>query len=503
MSQRRTRHIRPAGVDLSCLPYYSAVATWFIVLVMQPTTGWNSPSIIVSQQEPTSSAAPGTEPVSQLPEPDRLPADQMPGEADVLLSEELTGWPITVNFVDTNIRDVARFFSSITGLNIVVDPEVQGPVTVNLFDVPWDLAFGAIMRSYQLGHQVEENIVRVASLGRLAEEATHRAELANQEALAAPLRTVTLPLSYARAAELLELMEAQLSTRGQVMRDERTNSLIIKDTAAVIGDISELIETLDIAAPQVVIQSRIVETTKDFSHSFGIQWGFSGVADAAHGNTTGLVFPNSLQVEGNHNLGFNQAGIGGAPFAVNLPATDSTAGVALTRGSILDTFRLDLALSAMEEEGRGKIISAPKVTAQNNIEATIESGQRIPVQTLIDNTASLQFINANLQLRVVPQITDERTIMLDITVDKSEPDFQNSVLGIPTIFTRKAETKVLVRDGGTTVIGGIFQMAVSETTSRVPLLHRIPLLGWLFSSKRNSQRNNELLIFITPRILEK
>jgi type IV pilus assembly protein PilQ len=156
----------------------------------------------------------------------------------------------------------------------------------------------------------------------------------------------------------------------------------------------------------------------------------------------------------------------------------------------------------MESSGRGKVISTPNVTAQNNREARIESGQRIPVQVLVDNTASVQFINANLQLVVTPQITDEDTIMLDIVVDKSEPDFSREVTGIPTIFTRRAQTRVLVRDGGTTVIGGIFQLTVNEVENRVPALHRIPLLGWLFKSENETQSNNELLIFITPQILE-
>jgi type IV pilus assembly protein PilQ len=212
-----------------------------------------------------------------------------------------------------------------------------------------------------------------------------------------------------------------------------------------------------------------------------------------------------MQVQGfnNPSSGLLQTGIGGAPYAVNLPVQEANSGVALTLGSVLDTFRLDMTLSAMEDEGRGKVISTPKVSAQNNVPAYIESGQRIPVQTLVDNTASITFINANLQLRVTPQITVERTIMLDIVVDKSEPDFSQVVVGIPTIFTRRAETRVLVRDGGTTVIGGIFQLSVNEGEQRVPGLHRIPLLGWLFKSQTTNQSNNELLIFITPTILDR
>jgi type IV pilus assembly protein PilQ len=235
-----------------------------------------------------------------------------------------------------------------------------------------------------------------------------------------------------------------------------------------------------------------------------VQWGFQGVADAAHGNTTGLVFPNNMTVRGQNrpSTGLEERGIGGTPFAVNLPVGESVGGIALTMGSVLDSFRLDVSLSAMESSGRGKVISTPNVTAQNNREARIESGQRIPVQVLVDNTASVQFINANLQLVVTPQITDEDTIMLDIVVDKSEPDFSREVTGIPTIFTRRAQTRVLVRDGGTTVIGGIFQLTVNEVENRVPALHRIPLLGWLFKSENETQSNNELLIFITPQILE-
>jgi len=429
---------------------------------------------------------------------DRIEAGQLPTEADILTSTRDNGFPLTINFVDTDIRDVATFFSNLTGLNVVVDPDVGGPVTVSFYDVPWDIAFGAILRSHQLGYQVDASIVRVSSMNRLSTEAEERARLQAQEELATPLETLATRLSYANAADVVPIVESQLSARGEVMVDGRTNQLIVKDTPMILGEIGGLLTELDVAAPQVLIESRIVETSKEFSRELGIQWGFNAVADAAHGNTTGLVMPNNFQVQG----GTPGQGIGGTPYAVNLPVAEASSGIALTMGNILDTFRLDVALTAMEEEGRGKVISSPKVTAQDNIQASIESGRRIPVQTLVDNTASVTFINANLQLQVTPQITAEGTIMLDIVVDKSEPDFGNSVLGIPTIFTRRAVTKLLVRDGGTTVIGGIFQMSTSNSESRVPFFHRIPLVGNLFKSRKTEQTNNELLIFITPRILE-
>lgn len=443
---------------------------------------------------------------AQLPaqQPDRLPVGQLPTQAAILADPTQTGFRIDVEFVEVDIRDVARFFANLSGLNIVLDPQVTGPVTVTLFDVPWDVALESILKTHGLGFSVDQNIVRVTTTTKLANEAAERARQADAERLASPLLTQTLTLSYARADEMLPLATSQLTERGEAIIDARTNSLVIKDTEDSLTSLRQLLLGLDVPAPQVSIAARIVETTRDFSRELGIQWGFQGIADTVHGNTTGLVFPNSLRVQG-HNTppsGITATGVGGTPFAVNLPIQEATSGVALTLGSILDTFRLDLALGAMEQEGRGKVISTPKVSAQNNVAATIESGQRIPVQTLVDNTASVQFINANLQLQVTPQITDEGTIMLDIVVDKSEPDFSNVVVGIPTIFTRRAETKVLVRDGGTTVIGGIFQLTVNEQSSRVPLLSRIPLLGWLFQSKTTAQNNNELLIFITPRILE-
>ena len=440
---------------------------------------------------------------AQQQDPDRLPAGALPTQSSVLDDPIQDGFPIEmIDFVDVDIRDVVMFFGQLTGINLVLDPEVSGPVTIQLFGVPWDSALLTILESHNLGYKVQRNIVRITTTTKLAEEEQAKALLMDQERAAQPLETQQIELSYARAADLLDLTERQLSERGEAVVDERTNSLIVRDISDSITALHDLLETLDQPAPQVNLKARIVETTREFSRELGVQWGFQGVADAAHGNTTGLVFPNNMTVQGNNSAFIGGEGIGGTPFAVNLPTSEATSGIALSMGSVLDSFRLDVTLSAMESSGRGKVISTPNVTAQNNNPAHIESGQRIPVQVLVDNTASIQFINANLQLQVTPQITDEDTIMLQIVVDKSEPDFTREVNGVPTIFTRRAETRVLVRDGGTTVIGGIFQLTVNEVESRVPALHRIPLLGWLFKSQETTQNNNELLIFITPQILE-
>ncbi len=442
---------------------------------------------------------------AQQQDPNRLPAGAIPTQTAILADPLQDGFALDIDFVDVDVRDVVRFFGQLTGINIVLDPEVSGPVTMQLFDVPWDSALLTVLDTHGLDYTVDRNIVRITTTTKMADAAQVRARLLDQEALAEPLLTVQIELSYASAEDLVDITNSQLSDRGQAMVDTRTNSLIIRDTAASVSGLRDFLELLDQPARQVNLKARIVETTRDFSRDLGVQWGFQGVADAAHGNTTGLVFPNNMTVRGQNrpSSGVEGIGIGGTPFAVNLPtSTEATSGLALTMGSVLDSFRLDVALSAMESSGRGKVISTPNITAQNNTLAHIESGQRIPVQVLVDNTASIQFINANLQLEVTPQITNEDTIMLEITVDKSEPDFTRSVNGVPTIFTRRAVTTVLVRNGGTTVIGGIFQLTVNEVESRVPMLHRIPFLGWLFKNQQTNQNNNELLIFITPQILE-
>ena len=440
---------------------------------------------------------------AQQQDPDRLPAGAIPTQTAILEDPVQDGFALDIDFVDVDVRDVVRFFGQLTGINMVLDPEVSGPVTMQLFDVPWDSALLTVLETHDLDYSVDRNIVRITTTSKLADAAEARVRLQNQNRAAEPLVTQQLELSYASAEDLVELTNSQLTERGQALVDARSNSLIIRDTQTSIVGLRDLLELLDRPAPQVNLKARIVETTRDFARDLGVQWGFQGVADAAHGNTTGLVFPNNMTVRGQTRPGTGAlTGIGGTPFAVNLPTSEASSGIGLTMGSVLDSFRLDVSLSAMETSGRGKVISTPNITAQNNTRAHIESGQRIPVQVLVDNTASIQFINANLQLEVTPQITDEGTIMLAIIVDKSEPDFTRAVNGVPTIFTRRAETTVLVRDGGTTVIGGIFQLTVNETESRVPGLHRIPLIGWLFKSQQTNQNNNELLIFITPQILE-
>ncbi len=401
-----------------------------------------------------------------------------------------TGEPISMNLKDADIKDVLRTFARITGLNIVVDPDVSGSATVNLENVPWDQCLDIILRINRLDYVVENNVLRVARIDRLTQEKRAYADFKKQEEAARPMRTVTKTLSYARAKDVERTIKQErfiLSDRGAVVVDDRTNTLIIRDSVDRIEGILALIDGLDQPNPQVIIEARIVETTRTFSRALGVNWGFVGLGDAAHGTTTGLQFPNSYRVEG---------GVG-----LDVPANGT---FALTFGDVLDAFNLDFALSAAEQDGLVKLVSSPKVMAQNNQLAHIQSGVMIPVQTVANNTITVTYVNATLSLDVTPQITAEGTVILDIDLRKREPlegiNLQEA-RNVP-ISTRDARTTLMVRDGGTTVIGGIFKVTDSDKTNAIPGLSKIPVVGWLFKNNELAKKHDELLIFITPRIVK-
>ena len=398
-----------------------------------------------------------------------------------------------------------RTFSEISGLNIVIDPAVTGSVDVALKEVPWDQALDIILRANKLGYLVDGTIVRIAPLTVLAEEETQRRKLSDEQALAGELRVLTKTLSYAKAEELQALLsKSALSPRGTVQVDPRTNTLIITDLGDRLQTASDLIGTLDKAQPQVEIEGRIVQTDKSFERQLGIQWGFGGKVDPALGNTTNLAFPNNGSLTGR--TGGTQGVAGTAtgntvPTAVNLASTTPSSAIGLALGSINGAFNLDVALSALEKSGKGRILSTPRVSTQNNVEAEIAQGTQIPIQTVANNTVTVTFKDAVLTLKVTPQITASDTVILKITLENAVADFTKAVNGIPPINTQRANTTVLVSDGQTTVIGGIYLSTEQSQQDRTPGLSNVPLLKWLFKHDRLNDSSSELLIFITPRII--
>lgn len=419
----------------------------------------------------------------------------------VAQGKKYVGEAIGMNFKDVDIRDVILIIGNITGKNFIIDPKVKGKVTINFTSVPWDQALDIILSMNNLGMSEENNVIIIASMDQLEQKAKKEASLEEEKTLAGPVDVFTRRISYAKAEDIAEIVKAYISRRGQVIVDKRTNLLLIRELRSKMNSLQTLIDELDIATRQVHIEARVVETTRTYEKNIGIQWGFEAIASDTTGNATRYIFPHNITATG-ATSGNSSNNI---PYAVNLPAGAPTSGISLSLGNVLGTFNLDATLTAMEEAGKGKILATPSVSTQNNIEATIMSGSKIPYTSIVDNTASVTFIQAKLELKVTPQITSDNTIIMKVDVEKTEPDYSRLITNVqgalPTILEKKASTTMLVKDGGTAVIGGILQVNDSEAEQRVPFFHKIPLLGWLFKSNDWKRNDSELLIFITPQIL--
>ncbi|MDH4195841.1 MAG: type IV pilus secretin PilQ [Candidatus Aminicenantes bacterium] len=419
--------------------------------------------------------------------------------------EQYTGEIVSLKVKDADLRDVVLTLSEIANLNVVFDPDVRGIVTCNLEDVPWDQALEIVLRQNKMGKTIEGNVLRVAPINTLAREDEDQRKIKESKEMAGPLDVKTVTLSYSKAKDVANLLQAKKSSRGEIVIDDRTNTLIISEVRDKLNLLERLIAVLDTPTPQVSIEARIVEASATFIRNLGIQWGYRAQADPFFGNQTSLQFPNKALADGALiPQGIVTKGIAGplGGYAVNLPAPSFNAAVGFSFANILDTFRVDLALTALETSGDGRIISAPKVSTQNNKQAEIVQGRQIPVQTVANFTVTTRYINAALELRATPQITAEGTIIMDIQIQNNAADFANLVNGIPPIITQSALTTVMIPDGGTTVIGGIYRTEDSITRNRIPFLYQIPILGTLFQSFARTKQTRELLIFITPRIIK-
>ena len=447
---------------------------------------------------PAPAAAPA--PVTAPAPPPAAPAAQEPAAGEN--KPKFTGHPVSLDFQSADLRAVLRTFSEISGLNVVIDPSISGTVDVALRDVPWDQALDIILKSNKLGYFVDGTIVRIAPLSVLADEEVQRRKLSDEQALAGELRVLTRPLSYAKGADLIPILtRSALSSRGEVQVDPRTNTVIIRDLPARLTAADQLLTALDLPQPQVEIEARIVQTTRDFARNIGVQWGVSANSSAALGNTMPLAFPNNGGISGRTGALQGEPLSGEAtPTGVNLGVANATSALGLALGSINGAVNLDVALSALERSGQGRLLSTPRVSTQNNVEAEITQGVQIPIQTVANNTVTVTFKDAALTLKVTPQITASNTVIMRVNLENAAPDYSRAINDIPPIDTQRAVTTVLVADGETTVIGGIYLSREQSVQGRTPLLSRVPLLGWLFKRDEVSDESRELLIFITPRI---
>ena len=437
----------------------------------------------VAPQPPATTAPPPQPAPGALPSP---AAETVPVVAQDL--PVYVGERISLDFQNADINDILRLIAEVSGLNIIAGGDVQGTVTTRMVDVPWDQALDVILKINGLAQERDGNIIRVAPLERFIAERQDRARARQTEDQSEPTVTQLIPVNYATASELRTNLERLLSNRGSILIDERTNTLIVTDTRRNLDDMLALVETLDRQTPQVMIEARIVETSRNFLHDLGVQLG------AQYTQITDVRFPNRIDVGGSASTPGN--------FLVDLPAAvGQGSGGAITFALAGASNLLNLRLSALERTGRGKIISNPKIATLDNTEALIQSGRRIPVQTVSAEGTQTEFVDASLSLRVTPHVTPDGFISMRINATKNEADFGNAVNGVPSITTREATTQMLVRDSDTVVIGGLYRRTISSAHDGVPGVSRVPVLGWLFRSTQEQDDNDELLIFITPRII--
>lgn len=422
-----------------------------------------------------------------------------------------TGEPISVNLKDVDLKDFFRLIHEISGLNVVLDPNVRGTLTIVLDEVPWDQALDIVLQNNGLDKQLNGNVLRVATRETLKKEAETARDLQKAQAEAVAPVTVTRVLSYAKAATMKDTLKKFLSARGDIFSDDRSNQLVIRDIPSVIPTIDNLIRQLDRKSQQVEIEARVIAATRSFSQDIGVQWGFAGSTTSGRsifgGNPnvgvspiatgTGLPQPPLIATPIGNSGGSSTPGI---PFNVNLPAGVPTSGAFFGHRS--PNFAVDVFISAAEAKGVGKLLSKPKIVTQNNEKATVKQGQKIPIQTTINNTISVQYIDAVLKLEVTPQITAEGTVFMDVLVENTQIDNGiPRVQGIPALDTQSAETKVLVADGGTVVIGGIIVTQQQTQINEVPFVGSLPIIGYLFKSRAVNITSSELLFFLTPRII--
>jgi type IV pilus secretin PilQ/predicted competence protein len=447
------------------------------------------------------------------------------------------GQHVSLDFKDADVHNVLRLLAEVSKLNIVATDDVRGKVTLRLFDVPWDQALDIVLQVLGLESEQEGNVIRISTVKRLREE---REELHKaQEAARAvePLRVDYIRVNYAKASALAEIISGTqrtggagmarlgtggggqaergiLTSRGSVFVDEFSNTLIVRDIQRGIDNARELVRRLDVQTPQVLIESSIVEATTNFARDLGIQWGYRYLAGPQTGNPTGVNFPGTIGFGGS-GLG---VGTGGVPFIADFPANvaaGSGSALDLALGSIDNSQALDLRITALEQEGKARIISRPRVITLNNVAATIKSltilRVKLPSTGTVINTGAggaagtastaTEKIETGIILVVTPQVSSDGYVLLDMFAKSSQADFTREVDEIPTEISREANSHILIKDGQTVVLGGIYRDNFSDTRTGLPFFKDIPGLGWLFRTLSKRDAREDLLVFLTPRVM--
>jgi type IV pilus assembly protein PilQ len=436
---------------------------------------------------------------------------------------------VSLDLKDADIHNVLRLIGDVSGLSIIATDDVSGRVTMHLAEMPWEEALDAVLSGMSLGSRRSANIIRVSTLKRLAEEDEDIKRAQDANVALEPLQTEYLRVNYAKARDLAAILRGNhgagsgntpaqgttgaglLSPRGAVVIDTPSNTLIVRDVYSGIENARELIRYLDVPVSQVLIEASIVETAADFGRSLGIQWGYRASIGPQTGTSTGTNFPGTIDAGGS-GLG---TGSGGVPLIADFPAAvlpGEGSALDLALGSLDGSQALDLRLSALEREGKARIISRPRVVTLNNVAATIKSLTVLRVKlpstdTIIGGegevaqSTATERIETGIILTVTPQVSADGFVLLDLFAKSSQADFTRTVDGIPTETSREASSHVLVPDGQTVVLGGIYAEARSQEDEGMPFLRDVPVLSWFFKRVDTFRRREDLLVFLTPRIV--
>jgi type IV pilus assembly protein PilQ len=440
-------------------------------------------------------------------------AEQIAGDSESEFGFE--GEKLSLNFQNIEVRAVLQLLADFNGMNLVTSDTVTGNLTLRLKNVPWDQALDIILKTKGLGMRQNGNVMLIAPAAEIAAREKQELEARNQLVELEPLYSEIFEVNFAKASEMAQILTTTqgqstagssaggfLSERGSVVVDQRTNSLLLRDTASNLADVRMLIEKLDIPVRQVLIESRIVIANNDFAKELGVRFGSSAQSGTLGAGTSGTL--EGLQVPATNSDSvrpINSTGVRGQDLNVNLPVANPAGTIALALAKLPLGAVLELELSAMQEEGKGEIVSSPRVITSNQKQATIEQGTEIPYQEASSSGAtSVSFKEALLKLDVTPQITPDDRIVMDLEVNKDEVGAV--FLGVPSIDTRSVKTQVLVDNGETVVLGGIYEQTSTQSSTRVPFFGDLPYVGFLFKTDLNENRQRELLVFVTPKIIK-
>ncbi len=523
-----------------------------IVAFLGEPTGANQPvreqlvftrrAVETAQREPLPATEPPLPPAAKAPKPAPAPRGagggrELPVASDSAAGTETPsarkgyyGQHVSLDFKDADIHNVLRLLAEVSKLNIVATDDVRGKVTLRLFDVPWDQALDIVLQVLSLESTQEGNVLRISTVRRLREEREELRKAQDAAKAVEPLRVEYIRVNYAKAAKLAEIIsgaartattrarggeeQGVLTSRGSVFVDEFSNTLIVRDIQRGVDNARELVRRLDVQTPQVLIESNIVEATTDFARDLGVQWGYRYLAGPGTGNPTGVNFPGTV------GLGGSGLGAGaGVPFIADFPAANVIPGggtaLDLALGSIDGSQSLDLRLTALEKEGKARIVSRPRVVTLNNVAATIKSltiiRVKLPSTGTVINTGAggaagasstaTEKIETGIILVVTPQVSSDGFVLLDMFAKSSQADFTRTVDQIPTEVSREANSHILIKSGQTVVLGGIYRDNTTAQQTGIPFLRDIPGLRWLFQTTSRTNRREDLLVFLTPRIM--